>query len=106
AGAGSGARRGPAAFGEIAAASPGRLEVQSSTAQTTVTYSKTTRFSQTVKAVLAVGDCVTATGTPASGSARGLTATTVRVISVSGGNCLVAGDGGRAGRAGGPPSGS
>ncbi len=106
-GPGNGSRRGPAASGEIAAASPGALQVQNSTSQTTVTYTKSTRFSKTVTAVVAAGDCVTATGTPVSGSSDALTATTVRVVSVGAGACRLADNGDRNGRPGGtPPTGA
>jgi hypothetical protein len=90
--AGTWSGRGPAASGVIAAASPGMLEVQSTDSQTTVTYTKTTRFSQTVTVPLAVGECVTATGTPVSGKDDALTATSVRVLSAGTATCSLQGD--------------
>jgi hypothetical protein len=88
----SGRGRGPAAFGEIAAITGTTLQVQNTRSQTAVTWSALTMFTKTVPATLAVGDCVTATGTAGTGSA--LTATSVRVLS-TGGTCTPA-------RAGGP----
>lgn len=88
---GAGRGRGPAAFGEIAAITGRTLQVQNTQSQTAVTWSASTAFTQTVPATLAVGDCVTATGTPGSGSA--LTATSVRVLS-AGGDCTLARNGG------------
>jgi hypothetical protein len=78
--------RGPAASGEIAAVSGRTLQVQSSSSQTAVTWSAATKFTKAVRATLAVGDCVTVTGTPGTGSA--ITATSVRVVS-TGGSCTV-----------------
>jgi hypothetical protein len=92
---GSGRGRGPAAAGEIAAVTGKTLQVQNSQSQTAVTWSASTAFTKTVPATLAVGDCVTATGTAGTGSA--LTATSVRVLS-TGGVCTPT----RNGRPGGP----
>jgi hypothetical protein len=78
------AARGPAASGEIAAVTGHTLQVQNSSAQTAVTWSAATAFTKSVPARLAVGDCVSVTGTPGTGSA--LTATAVRVVS-TGGTC-------------------
>ncbi|HEY7103210.1 MAG TPA: hypothetical protein VH573_16370 [Mycobacteriales bacterium] len=86
--------RGPAASGEIAAVTGKTLQVQNSQSQTAVTWSASTAFTKTVPATLAVGDCVTATGTAGSGSA--LTATSVRVLS-TGGTCTPNRNGGPAG---------
>ena len=65
----------PAAFGTIAAASPGMFEVQSTTSQTTVNYSATTAISQTKTvdiSAVTVGSCVLATagGPPGAGRSR------------------------------------
>ena len=57
----------PGASGTLASISGQTLEVQNSSAQTTVTYTGTTTFTQTSTATLAdvtVGSCVTAVGTP------------------------------------------
>jgi len=92
-----GARSFPGATGTIAAISGNAMQVQSSTAQTTVTFSSTTRFSQSVHAQVVVGDCVMATGTPVSGSTAALTASTVRVFKPTNGSCATATLGPRAG---------
>ena len=73
--------------GLIAAASPGILQVQSSTAQNTVVYSASTKFTQVTSAHLAAGDCVTVTGAPATGSTSGLAATSVRIVAKVNGVC-------------------
>jgi len=91
AGSPAGRGRGPAAFGQIAAVTGTTLQVQNTQSQTAVTWSASTAFTKTVPAALAVGDCVTATGTPGTGSA--LTATSVRVLS-TGGDCTPARNGG------------
>jgi Domain of unknown function (DUF5666) len=103
-----GAGRGPAASGEIAAVSGRTLQVQNTSSQTAVTWSASTKFTRSVPATLAAGDCVTVTGTPGTGSA--ITATSVRVLS-TGGTCTVtprAFPSGGARRSGGgtPPSGA
>lgn len=106
--------RGPAAAGEIAAVTGKTLQVQDTNSQTAVTWTAATKFTKTVSATLAAGDCVTVLGTPGSGSA--LTATSVRVVATSGSNCTFdrngAGatprprpSGGFGGRRGGGPSG-
>jgi hypothetical protein len=90
--------RGPAASGEIAAVTGKTLQVQNASAQTAVTWSAATAFTKSVPATLAVGDCVTATGTPGSGSA--MTATSVRVLATSG--CTFTRNGGPGGANGTP----
>jgi hypothetical protein len=70
------------------------LQVQSASAQTTVTYTKATRFSQTVSVKVAVGDCVTVTGTPVAGSTQALTASSVRIDARVGGSCALTGTAG------------
>jgi hypothetical protein len=77
----------PGVSGTIAEAGKGTLQVQDSDSQTAVTYTAKTRFSQVVSAKIAVGDCVTVTGTPVSGSTSAITATSVRVVSSGGGTC-------------------
>jgi len=81
----------PGASGLIAAASPGTLQVQSATAQTTVIYSASTRFSAVTAGHVAAGDCVMATGTLASGSTKALTATSVRIVAKVNGACTASG---------------
>jgi hypothetical protein len=78
-GAAGGAPAIPGASGLIAAVSPGTLQVQSATAQNTVVYTATTKFTTITAGHLAAGDCVTVTGTPGVGSAKALTATSVRI---------------------------
>lgn len=102
----------PGASGLIAAASPGTLQVQSSNAQTTVVYTAATRFTAVTPGHVAAGDCVTVTGTPASGSTNALTATSARIMAKVNGTCPKAGAGGGFGGGGfarrpsGAPSGS
>ncbi len=92
----------PGASGLIAAASPGTLQVQSATAQTTVVYTASTTFSRVAPGHLAAGDCVTVTGAPESGSAQGLTATSVRILAKVNGTCpATEAGGGFPGRGGG-----
>ena len=74
--------RRPAASGEIAAVSGHTLQVQNTSAQTAVTWSASTAFTKSVPATVAVGDCVSVTGTPGTGSA--LTAAAVRVVAADG----------------------
>jgi hypothetical protein len=111
-----GARTFPGATGLIAAVSPGTLQVQSTTAQNTVVYTASTKFTQTTTGHVAAGDCVTVTGAPATGSTSRLTATSVRIVAKVNGACSASGafgggaPGGGAGsfprRTGGAPSGA
>jgi hypothetical protein len=85
-----GARTFPGATGKVAALSGSTLEVQSTTAQTTVTFTSATSFNLTKTLSLSkvpVGECVIATGTPGSGT---LTATSVRVSTPVKGSCSAA----------------
>ena len=97
-----GAGFGPAAFGVTAAISGNSIEVQNpQTGQTTVTWTSTTRFSDTSKATLSavrVGSCVTVIG-PATSSSAALTATNVSIIAAVNGSCATrrTGPGGGAG---------
>ena len=84
----------PGASGLIAAVSPGTLQVQGTDAQTTVTYGRSTRFTQVVTGKVADGDCVTVTGTPVSGDDTALTATSVRIEAKVDGACPTLGRGG------------
>jgi hypothetical protein len=107
-----GTRTFPGAAGLIAAVSPGTLQVQSTTAQNTVVYTASTKFTQDTTGHVAVGDCVTVTGAPVTGSTSGLTATSVRIVAKVNGACSASGafGGGGAGsfprRTGGAPSGA
>ena len=90
----------PGASGLIAAASPGTLQVQSSTAQHTVAYTSATTFTAITAGHVAAGNCVTVTGTPAAGSTNALTATSVRIMAKVNGACPTTGAGGGFGGAG------
>jgi hypothetical protein len=105
-GGGQGGAGFPGASGLIAAASKDTLQVQSATAQTTVTYAASTKFSKVVPGTIAVGDCVTVSGTPATGSTSALTATTVRIQAKVNGACPAFGGNGRGGFGGGNGGGS
>jgi len=84
----------PGASGLIAAASPGTLQVQSASAQNTVTYTAATKFTQVIPGHVAAGDCVIVTGTPAAGSTQGLTATSARIMAKVNGACPTTGTNG------------
>jgi hypothetical protein len=93
--------------GTIAAVSTGSLEVQSSSTQTTVSYTSATKISQTVAATasaVTVGSCITESTVPAS---SGSAATkTIAVRAAVSGKCAVGGFGGApTGGAGGGASG-
>jgi hypothetical protein len=84
----------PGASGLIAAASPGTLQVQSSTAQTTVVYTTATKFTAVTSGHVAAGDCVIVTGAPVAGSTKALTATSARIEAKVKGACPTTGAGG------------
>lgn len=84
----------PGASGLIAAAAPGTLQVQSTTAQNTVVYTAATTFTQVTPGHVAAGDCVIVTGTPAAGSTQGLTATSARITAKVNGACPTNGSNG------------
>ncbi|MET3806112.1 hypothetical protein ABIB25_003121 [Nakamurella sp. UYEF19] len=118
----------PEAYGSIAALAAGTLQVQNTTAQTTVKYTSATTFTETVKKAIRdvkVGSCVTAaaavtqpTGTgsaPASGAAQAptsraavteLTAATVLISQPVAGVCEAGAGGGFGGGAGTRPTGA
>ena len=109
-------RQVPGASGTIAAINGTSLEVQNaSSGQTTVTYTSTTSFKQTVSATAAdvtVGSCISAFGTPTSGASSGksalgkpVTAKTVTISQPTSGSCS-SGFGGFGGGTGSRPSGS
>jgi hypothetical protein len=119
----------PGASGTIAAINGTSLEVQNAqTGQTTVTYTPTTTFQQTVNAkasALSVGSCITATGKPSKKAAKKsstktatqsfgepVTATVVSITEPTAGSCT-SGFGGAGGagagrfpRTGGSPTGA
>jgi len=109
-GSGASARRFPVTSGEIASISGTSLEVQSTTSQTTVNYTSTTTFEQTVSATVAdvtVGSCISAFGKPTSGTSSSstirafgepVTATTVTISQPTSAGCT----GGFGGFGGGP----
>ena len=90
----------PGASGLIAAASPGTLQVQSTTAQNTVAYTSATTFTAVSAGHIAAGDCVMVTGTPAAGSSKAMTATSARIMAKVNGACPTTGAGGGFGGAG------
>lgn len=96
--AGSGGQGGTGTFpgvsGLIAAASPGTLQVQSSSAQNTVLYTAATTFTRVATGHIAAGECITVTGTPEAGSTPALTATSVRIEAKVNGACPTTGAGG------------
>ena len=99
----------PGVSGQVAAVNGSSLEVQDpTTGQTTVNLNGTTVITQTVKvdaSALAVGQCVTASGTKTS--AGPVAATTVTINTLGSGTCAggPGGFGGGAGGAGGFPGG-
>ncbi|MCU1622954.1 MAG: hypothetical protein JWL79_1799 [Frankiales bacterium] len=108
--------RTPVTSGLLAAIDGHTLQVQSSTAQTAVTWSATTSFSDTVPASAAavnVGSCVTVrdstvrpTSTPAPSATRPTTITAVSVsVSAPVNGACTGGFGGGGGGRGTPPSG-
>jgi hypothetical protein len=104
--------RAPGTFGLVAQISGTTLQVQSADAQTAVTYSPATTFSQTVstsKSAVKVGDCVvvrsetgtasgslSATGSPTAPPTQpsAVTAASVDVSAATGGQCAGGGFGG------------
>ena len=99
-GAGGGAPTIPGVTGLIAAVSSGTLQVQSSTAQNSVLFTAATRFTAVTAGYVAAGDCIMITGAPAAGSAKALTATSVRIDAKVNGACPANGAGGGAGAGG------
>jgi hypothetical protein len=104
----------PGASGSIAAINGTSLEVQNpSTGQTTVTYTPTTTFDQTVSTAassVTVGSCISAFGKPTSSSSSGVrafgepvTATTVSITQPASGTCAGFGGFGRGGSGNGSP---
>ncbi len=81
----------PGASGLIADASPGTLQVQSTTSQTAVVYTAATKFTKITPGHVVAGDCVTVSGSPATTPAQGLTATSVRIEAKVNGTCPTAG---------------
>ncbi len=112
----------PGASGTIAAINGTSLEVQNAqTGQTTVTYTSSTTFIQRVTAsasAVTVGSCITARGTPTSGSSSSastpfggpVTATTVDISQSTSGSCATGfggfGRGGGGGTGGTAPPGA
>lgn len=88
----------PGASGLIAAASPGTLQVQSTTAQNTVVYTAATTFTKVTPGQVAARDCVTVAGRPATSPTQGLTADSVRIVAKVNGTCQTNGAGASGGR--------
>lgn len=87
---------GGGASGSVAAISGSSMEVQNaSTGQTTVTWTGTTTFSQTLtetRSAVVVGDCLTVTGTPSKSSKTTIAAKTIVIRAASStGTCTTAG---------------
>lgn len=98
----------PGTSGKIAAIDGSTLQVQSSDAQTAVTYTDSTTISQQVGAALAdvtVGSCVMITSADGSeASETAVTAGTVRITEKTDGSCAVGGGFAGGQRPGGAPS--
>lgn len=95
-------------FGQIAAVDGTTLQVQDASSQTAVSYSTSTKISKTVSVALSavkVGECITASTTPASGSpsssstSSDAAVTSVAISQPSGGSCTT-GFGGQRGAGG------
>lgn len=95
----------PGTTGTIAAVDGTTLQVQSRTAQTAVTFTSATKFTESVPGHVATGDCVVVSGAPAT-TGPGLTAATVRVSLPVNGQCATRGFGGFGGAGRPRPSGS
>jgi hypothetical protein len=79
----------PGVVGRAAAVTSSTLQVQNTSGQVTVDFSTHTRITAQRSAALravTVGDCLTATGTPAA-TGTGLTARTVAISAPTGGSC-------------------
>src|SRR5580692_1295545 len=112
AGAASSTPPGPAgsASGSVASITGTSMEVQSASAgQTTVNTTASTTFSQTLAAAqsaVAVGECLTVTGTPAKSSKTTIAARSVSISQPSSSGTCTAGAGGALGRGGFPGRGA
>jgi hypothetical protein len=112
AGAASSTGSGGVASGSVASISGTTMEVQStSSGQTTVEWTSSTTFSETVtetESEVAVGDCLTVTGTPAKKSKTTVTARSITISRpLSTGKCATGlGGGSGTGSLGGRPSGT
>jgi Domain of unknown function (DUF5666) len=100
---------GGVASGSVASISGTTMEVQStSSGQTTVAWTSSTTFSETVtetESAVAVGDCLTVTGTPTKKSKTKVTARSITISQPSSSGKCATGLGG-AGSFGGRPSGT
>jgi hypothetical protein len=104
-------RPGGGASGSVASVSGSTMEVQSTAAQTSVSWTATTTFSETATKTVsdvAVGDCVTATGTPAKKSKTTIAARSVTISKPSTSGACTQGRfaAGGSGSGGTPPRGS
>jgi hypothetical protein len=95
---------GGSASGGVASITGASMEVQSASAgQTTVNTTSSTTFSQTLavtQSAVAVGECVTVTGTPAKSSKTTVTARSVSISQPSTSGTCTSGAGGALGRGG------
>jgi Domain of unknown function (DUF5666) len=91
---------GGGASGSVAAITGASMEVQNAnTGQTTVNWTGTTTFSQTVsqtQSAVAVGDCLTVTGTPSKSSKTTIAAKTITISTASSTGMCTSGPGGGA----------
>ena len=90
-----------ATSGSVATISGSTMEVQSTTAQTAVTWTPTTTFSETATetvSAVAVGDCLTVTGTPAKKSKTTIAARSITISKASTSGTCTSGFGGRSRR--------
>jgi Domain of unknown function (DUF5666) len=101
---------GGSASGSVASITGTSMEVQSASAgQTTVDTTSSTTFSQTLAATqsaVAVGECLTVTGTPAKSSKTTITARSVSISQPSSSGTCTSGAGGASGRGGFPGRGA
>jgi hypothetical protein len=88
------ARPGGGASGSVASVSGSTMEVQSTSAQTSVSWTATTTFSETATETISdvtAGDCVTVTGTPAKKSKTTIAARSVTISKPSTSGACTAG---------------
>ncbi len=95
---------GGVASGSVATISGNTMQVQSTTSQTAVTWTPTTAFSETATetvSAIAVGDCLTVTGTPSKKSKTTIAARSITINKASSTGTCTSGFGGAAGSAAG-----
>lgn len=95
---------GGVASGNVATISGNTMQVQNTTSQTAVTWTPTTAFSETATetvSAIAVGDCLTVTGTPSKKSKTTIAARSITINKASSTGTCTSGFGGAAGSAAG-----